>query len=1297
MQILKHLCGLALTLSGVNCFAVETYTASIAPSLEENWRWTELEALSDMQYYFADEGSNGELWFAGISRTVARFDGSRLEYFPLEVDTPIVSILAASNGDVYTLTSRELYEFKAGEWERVLGQNLEPATYHRICEDSDGQIWVSASRGLYRLNDGAVDYFNTGSHGANALLVDSNGLLWVVEERSMEIVVYDIRNPGVGSLPVVHELDVSYSEQAPKLHMDQEGRVWIVSPNLSGALYYYQDYELHIGAVGLESLFNNSRAFQRSSGLEMASVSSGRNWVCATRALSEVEGSSVIPFTDNIRLPFRTPCFISLSGDRLLMGGLESKTYIIDMSPNRWVTYQGLNYQSKDKDGSEWFIEHDGRLVERDGTSDKWLAYGSNDGVIDRPNHVLCSRDGTVWVSGAHEGIAGVAYRTASGWRRMTFPEVGRIFSHLAVIESRDGSIILGSGTPTTQLGDSDGGGIVFNKVDGDWEARHVIPPQLPGRPAVIVERGKFESWFGGSFLYKKESTEQENLERVELFKSARWTDDIIVDSSDTLWVAAWGSGIFQVNQDGVNLYTEDKGLGSNEVIHLLYREANNDVLAATSMGLSFFDGNSWSNWTLPFEEPFSREGVTLREGEDGSLWINRAYRSWLLEGQIQDDLREQFIVYRFRNDKMGPETIIHTFQNELPEGSPVVASWSGQDMWSQTPVDQLEYSWRVGEGDWSPFTREDGTVLTGIKAGKHTFEVRARDADLNIDESPARIQIHMIPPLWKRAWFILIVIATILLIVFLLERLYKMRIRAAIAMEEFKLDFFTNISHELRNPLAVILGPLDSILNEDHSARTKSRIRLALRNARKMQGLVDQLLQFRKVELGKSTYRPAPGEIVGFIRDTVDLHEPLWVGKGVQMELKSSERSHVCSYDSDKLQKIVDNLVSNAIKYSEQHGRVSVSVEIEIEGGHQELVLVVEDQGRGIPIDKQELVMRPFYRVRKEKTKSSDEGFGIGLALVSGLVQVCGGEIDLMSPLPEGKQGTRFTVRLPLDEASPSDIAEVAEAEVEPIDPVEVSKHGNDARVLLVEDNSDLRSFIREELSDRYAILEADNGREGMEVALRENPELIVTDVMMPELDGMEFCRQLRSHEETSHVPIIMLTAKSSEKHSIEGMEAGADVFFPKPVNMVKLVAQIENLLELRANMKKRFSEQLVVEPTELEIAPAEQQMLQKAIEVVESNMSDPEFDVDQFAREMGMGRTALLKKLKALTGEAPGSFIRSMRLKRAAQLLSTETITVSETLDYIGILDASYFSRVFKKQFGVAPSQYAKGDSGH
>ena len=1261
-------------------WAEESYEPQVSTSIDEAWRWTELDILAGFDYFFVDEAANGDLWFADQSGEIARYDGVELERFDVVEGLSVVELHGSPSGDVYVLTLNKFVVLREGEWITLLDESITSMDLYRLAEAEDGSIWVGGYDGFFHFQGDRYDYYETGQVWFRSMVLDRQGMLWLIPENREELYIYDTNNPIEGRMRLVRRIEFPGLSGNRILSLDPQGRVWVLDPDENGDCYFFENYERRLGARGLRGPFFKAAAFR------MATLPSGRIWFSVPRGLAELDGQSVRIFSGVTLVPTYLPCLLGLSNERLLIGGQQSKTYIVDLSTDRLATYLGLNYQCKDQDGTEWFLEHDGRLVGRLAEGKEWMAYGVSDGIIERPNCVTTSRDGTLWVSGRHLDSAAVSLRVNGEWRRLSIPNFGDIFSHLGVLESRDGSMVFGSGTPLNRLRGRTGGSVVFRKVKGDWIHEAVVPPNVPRRPAVIVERGDHETWYGSNEMFL--GLGGGSLPEVSgTFNPQRWIDDMAVDSANHLWVAAWGGGVFQLKGNEWKFHGEDQGLVSNQVISLLPSDFWSGVWAATPKGLSRFDGRMWSNWELPVEKPFMREGVTLVEGENGTLWVNQAYRDWLLEGEYIAKQRNLFEVRRYRKTDVAPETLMGAFQSELPEGSPVIASWSGRDIWSETPTGELEYSWRIGGGEWSNFSRETDTVLSGIGAGEYLFEVRARDRDWNIDPTPAQAIIYMVPPVWKRAWFITLVIATLALIAFLIERLFRARMRAALALEEFKLDFFTNISHELRNPLAVILGPLESLLQDEHSMNTRQKLRLALRNTRKMQGLVDQLMQFRKVELGKTNYRPAPGELIGFVRETIELHAPLWQERNISVRVRSNVKSCVCAFDSEKLQKIVDNLISNAIKYSFKGGVIEVGVDEVFEDGVRELNFVVEDHGPGIPEHELSLILKPFYRVNG---KSNSKGFGIGLALVSGLIKVWGGKMDIESPVDENGRGTRVAVSLPLDEVDMLEprpeldlVEDLGESEV-------VSSER--AGILLIEDNVDLRTFMRVELSSRYDIIEAGDGLEGLAKAIEENPDLIITDVMMPEMDGFELCRKLREEPETSHVPIIMLTAKSSDEHNVEGVEAGADVYFAKPLNMLKLIPQIENLLDLRRKMKKRFSEQLVVEPTGLTIVPADQEFIRKAISIVESNMDDTEFRVDRFAREMGMGKTTLLKKLRALTGEAPGSFIRSMRLKRAAQLLSKGEMSVSDTLLYVGIHDASYFSRAFKRQFGVAPSQYGK-----
>lgn len=1288
-KMLKWFSVIFLGFLGFSIYGKEPYFPELSPQIEDRWRWAELEELAGAYFFDAREGLDGAIWFAGTTR-VSRYDGNSLEHFELEEEEPIRGMSISTNGEVFVLLKNRLLVLRDDKFELAFEPYKTARELHIVCESNDGAMWISAWGGVYRIDGDDAEYYRLGKFRSAGILEDRNGCLWVLPATSNEIFVYDPRKVTGKQMELIHRFTISNSNGVARLFMDGAGRVWNAVADDSGRCYYYENYERKLAVEGLDGPFSDAMTIKAQGSFSMAISSAGRAWYAVPRGFAEsVDGKAKI-FRETNYLPPTRPVLLALSDERLLVGGPESKTYLVDYSLDRWLEYRNINYQCTDLEGFLWFLEYDGRIVCQSPDGHDWFSFGVNDGIIDSPNSIFCSSDGTLWVSGRHGDSAALSYRQEETWKRMEFPDSGSIFAHLAVVESGKGTVQFGIGTPVDSLGSRSGGVVEARSLDGGlWRFRSVTPPIVPARPAMIVKKDRDELWYGGGGLMYRQSKKMREPEFVEIierakfverFEKQRWVDDLVVDSQKQIWAAMWGDGILQSEGEDWRVHTESNGLITDQVINLLASDYWEGVWAATSKGMIFYDGKSWSNWELPFLESFSREGVVLKEGGEGELWISTADRERLLDGDYEGGRSNEFRTFRYRPNLLGPDTTVLDKQTNLPEGSPIVIRWTGRDQWSQTPVDALDYSWRINGGDWSKYSDDTSIHLSDVGSGEHLFEVRARDSDWNVDATPASVSIYMIPPVWKRTWFIVLMISVLFLIAFLVDRLYRMRIRSVVAMEEFKLDFFTNISHELRNPLAVMLGPLESLVVEEETLKKKQRMMLVLRGARKMQGLVDQLLQFRKVELGMSVYRSSPGEIVGFIREAVDQQQPLIKEKALEFQFRSNIEAFICGFDSDKLQKIVDNLVSNAIKYSKDFGRVSVFMDTVELGGFRELLLIVEDQGVGIPPHEVESVLKPFYRA-KGGTRHQD-GFGIGLALVNGLVEICGGSIEIDSPLDRGK-GTRVRIQIPLEEIRD------LELETEGIEKSEQVR----MKLLLVEDNVDLRTFMRQELEATYDIIEANNGREGFASATAEEPDLIITDVLMPEMDGFELCRKLRREASVSHVPIIMLTAKSSEEHSVEGMEAGADVYFAKPLNIVRLKAQVENLLKLRLKMKRRFSEQLVVEPTELTIVPADQEILRKAIAVVEGCMSNPDFGVNQFASEMGMGKTALLKKLRALTGEAPGSFIRSMRMKRAAQLLEKNQLSISETVEFVGIRELTYFSKVFKKEFGVSPSQYAKG----
>ncbi|MBK1877638.1 ATP-binding protein [Pelagicoccus mobilis] len=1282
------LCGFAVWIVCLHeGWSVEPYEPKISVSIGEQWRWTEIELVSDLNYRNAVEGIGGDIWFRK-SQEIARFNGSELRRYELEGENieneTIVSHFLSESGLVYVLTTQRMLQLVDEEWVTLFerkgtGSGQAGVAFVGGMNASDEErLWVAEGGRIYRIEKGEVLSFETEIGTVRTLLVDRNGRIWTTDAEDGKVRVFEFVED---QLVLFKEFVMPFRNQiGVPMTQDGRGRIWMRRTHLDGACYFFEDYQMK--SVPWGNRFSNDREI----GFDVADYDGERTLLLFPRRLIVADGEELEVYsTRELPIPRSSSFLLKLSDGRFVVGGRESKSYIVDLSSDKWATFEELNYQCVDKSGVEWFLDHDARLISYDAEADSWLVHDKSDGVIDNPNLVSLSSDGTLWLSGQHEGQAAVSYREEGEWRLESFFEEDSRLSYMGFFELRDGSVVFGDGTPRPK-NVRGGGVVVFKKLSGEWVSSQLEPPVFPPRVASIVEREDDGLWVAALGLERPWFGDRKSNGKTETLFARRWVDHIIVDSKNDLWVALWGSGVHRFDGEKWIRYSSRDGLSSPEVAYLA--EGEGALWAATSEGLSRFDGQSWSNFDMPAGYLFDRESCTLRLEENGVLWMNFSYRSWLIEGAPSESREQLFRTVRYRRDLNAPDTQILGADRRVPEGSQVLVDWTGVDSWSDTAKDELEFSWRLGEGDWSPFTRGTNVALDDIGSGSRTFEVRARDRDWNVDTTPAKIAIVVVPPVWKRGWFIALVCVVGATLVYLVYALFKARVQTALAMEEFKLDFFTNISHELLNPLSVIVGPLESLLRSKQNEKNEGNLKLALGNARKMQALLRQLLQFRKAEMGKIAVRPVRGEVVGFVRDAVQCESPLWEAKGQDVKVFCSDEYCECEYDGEKLQQVIDNLVSNAIKYTAEGGEVVVRLDLKPEGTGKVARLTVEDGGVGIPEHEINLVLEPFYRVNKSRTYA--EGFGIGLSYAKQLVELMGGMLEIESPIGRGQGGTRVIVELPLKEVSVRPDEEREDLEHDLLEESVSHGEGDMPNLLFVEDNEDVRRFLRNEFSESFSVHEAANGKEGLEIARVVDLDLIVSDVMMPEMDGFELCRRLKENADTSHIPIILLTARGAEEHRVKGAQVGADAYYAKPVNVVRLEAQIENLLELRRRLKKRFAEQVVIEPSDVTVNKTDEMMFRKAIEIVDANMDDETFDVDQFASQMGMSRATLYRKLKALTGQTPSPFIRTMRLKRAAQLLGDGGMTVSETLVHVGISDLSYFGRIFKKEFGVAPSHY-------
>ncbi|MEZ5038721.1 MAG: ATP-binding protein [Saprospiraceae bacterium] len=536
--------------------------------------------------------------------------------------------------------------------------------------------------------------------------------------------------------------------------------------------------------------------------------------------------------------------------------------------------------------------------------------------------------------------------------------------------------------------------------------------------------------------------------------------------------------------------------------------------------------------------------------------------------------------------------------------------------------------------------------------------------------------------------------------------------------LDAVKSRFFANISHEFRTPLTLILGPLKKAqeqlpasdaektwqTSEDAEVSFPARhIVMMRRNAERLRQLIDQLLDLSKLENGSMKLQVAAGDVVSFVRAMVFSFESLAERRQIHFQTEFPPAGKMGYFDKDKIEKIIANLLSNAFKYTPERGNVSVKTVLE----NGRLKVSVEDSGPGISKEELDKIFERFYQVEG----TEDKGTGIGLSLVKELVELHRGQISVESA--SGK-GTVFKVSLPVAKESfaegeitsskenelaqtRSPIYAAVETEQEPSDqfPHQPSTH---PLLLIVEDNPDLRRFIAETMQGEYQIISAENGKEGIEIAIERTPELIVSDVMMPEMDGFELCETLKKDERTSHIPVILLTAKAGQQHKVAGFEMGADAYLTKPFDEQELLVRARNLVEQRRRLQERFSgpsdlanfkKWTQLKPAEVAITSTDQRFLEKVAAAIEANMDNEFFCVEDLAGTVAFSRSQLHRKLKALTGKSANELIRDFRLTRAKELLEKRAGNVSEIAIQVGYNSLSYFTRSFKNAFGVPPSE--------
>ncbi len=677
---------------------------------------------------------------------------------------------------------------------------------------------------------------------------------------------------------------------------------------------------------------------------------------------------------------------------------------------------------------------------------------------------------------------------------------------------------------------------------------------------------------------------------------------------------------------------------------------------------------------------------------------------------------------------------------------------------YSDPAKNQYAYYLEGLDDDWIYLGNRRYVNYTSVPPGNYIFRVRGSNNDGYWNEAGTSVAITILPPPWKTWWAYIIYMLMFAAVIFTIIHYYLRRQRLLQTLEleqveaeklkeldSMKSRFFANISHEFRTPLTLILGPLQKLTGEIKDDANRQQLSLMQRNVLRLRELINQLLDLSKLEAGKMQLQCGEMNLTEWVRMHIQSFESLAKQRKIDFVFNAEQEKIVCFFDPEKMARVLNNLLSNAFKFTGEGGRISVTVGSSqstassrqsavhgrklVVGGEltedwrlkttdytgQCVAIKISDTGTGIPPEKLEHIFNRFYQA-DDTSSRRHEGTGIGLALVKELVELHHGDITVESV--ENK-GTTFTIFLPLgkEHLKPEEIVahtpKVHEPEIHPesqlpertiveITPEEKNKTGKPI-LLIVEDNVDMRHYIRGFFAETFKIIEAENGEKGLEQAIKQIPDIIISDVMMPVMDGYELCRKIKTDERTSHIPLILLTARSSGADKIEGLETGADDFVIKPFEGRELQVRVKNLIDLRKKLQQKFVKN-VEKPGFSEwkklpgnsITSYDKKFLQKAVGVVEEHLQEPEFSVEQFASDMALSRVQLHRKLRALINQSATEFIRTIRLNTAAVLLINKTANISEICYDVGFNNHAYFTSCFHKKFGMTPTEYSNQSPG-
>jgi signal transduction histidine kinase/ligand-binding sensor domain-containing protein/DNA-binding response OmpR family regulator len=1260
------------------------------------------------------EDRRGNLWIGTSGGAVSLYDRKkdRFVHFPVTGDTSglvpnavVRGICSDRDGKIWIAQFESPYILDPASGrltKRELGYKpdgpLSNISLECIFGDSIGRIWVGTDNGLFlyqpvthsfrRFGHYADDKGSLVDNHVKVLAGDPLGRLWIGTEHGLCVMTA----PGtfVPYSQMNGDNKVLGQRQINAIVPDGEGRLWIgtmeglhiLDPRTWRADIYLPDGNAH----GLTSKAIKSICIDRE----------GIYWLGTYRGGIDKYDKNLNLF--DLRL---TDAFRQNAGRNPVVTSFAER-----------------------KDGKVWVGTDDGGLYSFDKTTGKLtqvrLRVDGNKRDMPAVLALKLARNGQLYIGTLETGL--IVLDTATGGSKNIAidgargdPDGSDIYS---ILEDKNGRIWAGT----------NGQGVVVLK-DNKIVARYTPKPTtrkdvffpVNGYIRALEEDWDGNIWIGthggglailrprdNHFTLYNQSNSRLPFDKVHA---------LYCDSRGRMWVGTYGGGLSVFDKDSrqfVN-YTEKDGL-LNSTIYQIVEDDQGHIWVSSNTGLSCFSPETriFRNFSclngLQNNNFVHGAGLRLSDGEllfGGLQGFNYFYPSSLTANRNVPAVVLTDLQIANKSVQPGPSSPI---KDQISVADEIRLDYRQNFALSFVALNytlpkQNQYAYKLERVDKDWNTGSINTArYTNLDPGEYIFHVKASNNDGLWNTRETSIRIYVRPPWWRTiyAYIVYILAAGGLLWYsrhrglsrvrrkFQLER-ERTEVRRTQELDRMKLKFLTNLSHEFRTPISLIMAPVNELLSQQQEDRAKDKLYMIRRNARRLLNLVNQLLDFRKMEEQELRLQVTEGELVAFVQDVVHSFTDLSVRKHIRLDFTCNvSRLHVL-FDHDKVERILFNLLSNAFKFTLEEGSIAVVMDApdrREDGGALWVSIRVVDTGIGIPADKLNRIFERFFQ-HESGSAVLNQGTGIGLSITKEFVEMHGGAIEVES---EPGHGAAFTVRLPLQvvtDVQPLSPAGAADQRETP-PKEEMAHHSDMPTVLLVEDNDDFRFYLKDNLRKNYRIIEATNGKEGWQKALAVHPQLIVSDISMPYMDGIVLCRKLKADKRTCHIPIILLTALTGEVQQLQGLQTGANDYITKPFNFEVLHAKMKSLLALRRDLETTYARQIKVLQPEVKLQTEDERLMQAIVHCLEENIISPQLSVEYLSRQVGMSRSSLYSKLLEITGETPVEYIRSFKLDKAAMLLEKSDLSISEIAYQTGFSTPNYFARAFKAKFNMLPSDY-------